>query len=42
VTDRLVDEFKTLGKDVYITGDANGPRKAMDAIKEGFLIGLRI
>jgi 2,4-dienoyl-CoA reductase-like NADH-dependent reductase (Old Yellow Enzyme family) len=25
-----------------ITGDANGPRKAMDAIREGFMAGLRI
>ena len=38
----LEDELKALVKDLYIIGDAGGPRKALDAIREGFLAGLRI
>jgi 2,4-dienoyl-CoA reductase (NADPH2) len=38
----LADKIRDLGKDLYVIGDANGPRKALDAIKEGFLTGLRI
>jgi hypothetical protein len=39
---RLADEIRALGKDIYIIGDANGPKKAMDAIREGYMAGLRI
>ncbi|HJX35236.1 MAG TPA: FAD-dependent oxidoreductase, partial [Desulfatiglandales bacterium] len=38
----LADEIKALGKDLYVIGDANGPGKALDAIREGFLTGLKI
>jgi 2,4-dienoyl-CoA reductase (NADPH2) len=38
----LADEIRALGKDVYIIGDANGPRNALDAIREGFMAGLSI
>ncbi len=38
----LADEIKALGKDLYVIGDANGPRNALDAIREGFLTGLKI
>jgi 2,4-dienoyl-CoA reductase (NADPH2) len=38
----LADEIRAMGKDIYIIGDANGPRKALDAIREGFMAGLKI
>ncbi len=38
----LEDEIKSLVKALYVIGDASGPRKALDAIREGFLTGLKI
>ena len=38
----LADEIMSLGKDTYVIGDANGPRNALDVIREGFLTGLKI
>jgi len=38
----LEKELKGLVREVYVIGDAAGPRKALDAIKEGFLAGLKV
>jgi len=38
----LADEIRAFGKDLYVIGDANGPRNALNAIREGFMAGLRI
>ena len=34
--------IKDLDPEVYVIGDAKKPRNALEAIREGFLIGLRI
>jgi 2,4-dienoyl-CoA reductase (NADPH2) len=34
--------IKDLAPELYVIGDAKKPRNALDAIKEGFLIGLRL
>jgi 2,4-dienoyl-CoA reductase (NADPH2) len=39
---RLMAEIDRLIPEVYIIGDAKKPRNAMEAIKEGFLTGLKI
>jgi 2,4-dienoyl-CoA reductase (NADPH2) len=38
----LVDEIGDMVPEIYIIGDAKAPRNALEAIKEGFLTGLRI
>ncbi len=38
----LVSEIESLVPEVYTVGDAKEPRNALDAIKEGFLAGLKI
>jgi 2,4-dienoyl-CoA reductase (NADPH2) len=38
----LVDEMVDLVPEIYSIGDAKAPRNALEAIKEGFLTGLRI
>lgn len=38
----LEEELKGLAKDIYVIGDAAEPRKAIDAIREGFMAGLKI
>jgi 2,4-dienoyl-CoA reductase (NADPH2) len=38
----LVNEIENLVPEVYIIGDAKEPRKALEAISEGFLVGLKI
>jgi 2,4-dienoyl-CoA reductase (NADPH2) len=38
----LEAEIKDLAQEVHIIGDAKSPRNALEAIKEGFLIGLQI
>jgi 2,4-dienoyl-CoA reductase (NADPH2) len=38
----LVSEIESLVPEVYTVGDAKEPRNALDAIKEGFLVGLKI
>jgi 2,4-dienoyl-CoA reductase (NADPH2) len=38
----LKDDIKDLVKECHVIGDAARPRKALDAIKEGFLTGLKI
>jgi 2,4-dienoyl-CoA reductase (NADPH2) len=38
----LVDEMVNLVPEIYTIGDAKAPRNALEAIKEGFLTGLRI
>jgi len=38
----LEKELKGFVKEIYVTGDAAGPRKAIDAIREGFMAGLRV
>jgi 2,4-dienoyl-CoA reductase (NADPH2) len=35
-------ELKGLVKEQYVIGDAAGPRKALDAIMEGFMTGLKV
>ena len=39
---KLADDIKELVPDLYIVGDAKAPRNALDAIREGFLTGLKI
>ncbi len=38
----LVDEMRDLAPEIYTIGDAKAPRNALEAIKEGFLTGLKI
>ncbi len=38
----LADKLVTLVPEVYIIGDAKDPRHALDAVREGFLAGLKI
>lgn len=38
----LADELETLVPDVYLIGDAKEPRQALDAMREGFLAGLKV
>jgi NADH dehydrogenase FAD-containing subunit len=38
----LYDELKDSGMEVYVVGDARQARKAIEAIQEGFEIGLMI
>jgi 2,4-dienoyl-CoA reductase (NADPH2) len=38
----LVSEIESLVPEVYTVGDAKEPRNALEAIKEGFLVGLKI
>ena len=39
---RLLSEVEALISEAYIIGDAKEPRNALEAIKEGFLTGLKI
>ena len=39
---RLMSEIEALILEVYIIGDAKEPQNALEAIKEGFLTGLKI
>jgi 2,4-dienoyl-CoA reductase (NADPH2) len=38
----LVNEIESLVPEIYTVGDAKEPRNALEAIKEGFLVGLKI
>lgn len=38
----LVNEIENLVPETYVIGDAKEPRKALEAIREGFLVGLKI
>jgi 2,4-dienoyl-CoA reductase (NADPH2) len=38
----LEEQLRGLAKEIHVIGDAAGPRKALDAIREGFLAGLKI
>ena len=38
----LGEEAKTKVKEVYVIGDAAEPRKGLNAIREGFEVGLKI
>ena len=38
----LEKELKGLVKEIHVIGDAAGPRKALDAIREGFMAGLKV
>ncbi|MDY6881155.1 MAG: FAD-dependent oxidoreductase [Thermodesulfobacteriota bacterium] len=38
----LLDEIEGLVPEIHIIGDAKEPRKAIDAVREGFLVGLTI
>ena len=39
---RLADEIAGIVPEIYTVGDAGTPRKALDAIREGYLAGLKI
>ncbi len=39
---KLADDIKELVSELYIIGDAKEPRNALEAIREGFLTGLKI
>lgn len=38
----LLNELAGLAQEIYAVGDAKAPRKAMEAIREGFEVGLKI
>ena len=38
----LADELNGLVPEVHVIGDAQSPRNALEAIREGFLVGLKI
>jgi 2,4-dienoyl-CoA reductase (NADPH2) len=38
----LEEQLKPIVKEIHVIGDAAGPRKALDAVREGFLVGLKI
>ncbi|RLB36527.1 MAG: NADH:flavin oxidoreductase, partial [Deltaproteobacteria bacterium] len=38
----LADQIKDLVPELHVIGDAKQPRNALEAIKEGFMVGLRI
>ena len=40
--DELKNEIGNLVQEIYEIGDAKEPRKALDAVREGFLTGLKI
>lgn len=39
---KLKEELKDLAKEIYVIGDASSPRKAIDAIYDGYKIGCEI
>jgi 2,4-dienoyl-CoA reductase (NADPH2) len=41
-SENALASVKDLAPEVYVIGDAKSPRNALEAIKEGFLIGLKI
>jgi len=38
----LKEKLKGIVKEIHVVGDAAGPRKALDAIREGFMAGLKV
>ncbi|MBW2095901.1 MAG: NADH:flavin oxidoreductase, partial [Deltaproteobacteria bacterium] len=38
----LLKELEGLAPEVYVIGDAKTPRKAIEAIREGFEVGIKI
>ena len=38
----LYEQLRKKVKEIYLIGDAKKPRKALEAVREGFEIGLRI
>ncbi|MFH0789869.1 MAG: FAD-dependent oxidoreductase, partial [Pseudomonadota bacterium] len=38
----LFEQLKSLSPELYLIGDAKSPRKALEAVREGFQIGLKI
>ena len=41
-SEKALASFKELIPEIYVIGDAKNPRNALEAIKEGFLIGLKV
>jgi 2,4-dienoyl-CoA reductase (NADPH2) len=41
-SENALASFKDLVPELYVIGDAKKPRNALEAMKEGFLIGLRV
>ena len=41
-SENALASLKDLVPELYVIGDAKEPRNALEAIREGFLIGLRI
>ena len=41
-SENALASFRDLVPELYVIGDAKKPRNALEAIREGFLIGLRI
>ena len=39
---KLADELKGLVPEIHVVGDAQSPRNALEAIREGFMAGLKI
>lgn len=38
----LFEQLKSLSPELYLIGDAKSPRKALEAVREGFQVGLKI
>ena len=38
----LADELKDWAREIHVIGDAQRPRNALEAIREGFLAGLEV
>jgi len=39
---KIADDIRDLVQEVYVIGDAKEPRNALEAIREGFIVGLNI
>ncbi|MBZ1345483.1 MAG: FAD-dependent oxidoreductase, partial [Candidatus Nealsonbacteria bacterium] len=42
ISEELISEAKKISQEVYVIGDAKGPRKVIDAIHEGFSVAIDI
>ncbi len=38
----LIGQIQGMGSEIYTVGDAREPRNVLEAIREGFMVGLRL
>lgn len=38
----LIGQIQGMGSEIYTVGDARKPRNVLEAIREGFMVGLRL